>query len=584
LGEPDKPNFSLYCTFLKQQKMVNTEPIYDLLRTNSINQYLSRRSKNQYVGVLRQLLNELGYQNELQWDRLKADYFFGEETVLAVRTFAQRNGFPSDGLAVTPQMAIRIIQRYDTIEGLSLIQQGLEANNMESLFNPLDPNNYGSQQLKMMLQSLAIYESDLPEALRQYALKQSLFFENGSRFSPNIARAMMAELLPAYGDRFALRKNPINEEPFDPLEPDPFIPPIISPLEPLPSKELDIVDSTSSVSVSDGAVQIDFRKRDAGVYTVGFHPVGPFVNEYSNKLLSLELTPPSIAVVESVSRNEGNLDAINTYDRGFVSLGIFQWTLGTEDKAGELAALLKKIKTVYPHTFRVFFQNFGLDISENTGTTYGYLTYNGRQVSEPFLKNQFREPEWAFRFWRAAQNIDVQSVEIKHALARLNNFYWKDSYRVLGHGLNEVITSSYGVALLLDNHVNRPSWVGECVELAMTITGLTDSPTSWGDAEENRLLDEYLKVRANDTANGYPPMTKAQERARGMLADVRTGNLQTNRGSFQVSELALRSYSDIPRDSNNPSSYETSLTPDVVLPPPYYAQEDYPDIEMDLDK
>lgn len=564
--------------------MVNTEPIYDLLRTNSVNRFLSRRSTNEYVGILRQLLHELGYSDELQWDRLRADHFFGEETILAVRSFAQRNGFTSDGLAVTPQMAIRIIQRYDTIEGLSLIQQGLEANNLETLFNPLDPNNYGSQQLKVMLQSLGVFEADLPEAVRQYALKQSLFFEDGSRFSPNVARAMMAELLPAYGDRFLLRKNPIIDTPEDPEEPRPLDPPIITPIQPMLPKDLEIVDANRSVSVSDGDIQIDFRKRDLGVYTVGFHPVGTYVNEYSNKLESLDLTPPSIAVVESVSRNEGNLDAINTYDRGFVSLGIFQWTMGSDDRAGELAALLKKIKTLFPHTFRVFFQNFGIDISENTNTTYGFLTYNGRQVSEPFLKNQFREPEWAFRFWRAAQNIDVQAVEVKHALSRLNNFYWKDSYQVLGHGLNEVITSSYGVALLLDNHVNRPSWVRECVELAMTITGLTNSPSSWGDAEEQRLLDEYLKVRANYTANGYPPMTKANERARGMLADVRQGNLQTRRGTFQVSELALRSYSADPRNPGGVENYETSLTPDIVLPPPYYAQEDYPDIEMDIEK
>ncbi|MEO0339770.1 MAG: hypothetical protein AAF242_11200, partial [Bacteroidota bacterium] len=277
--------------------------------------------------------------------------------------------------------------------------------------------------------------------------------------------------------------------------------------------------------------------------------------------------------VKSVARNEGNLDAINTYDRGFVSLGIYQWTLGTGDKAGELAALLKKVKSFYPHTFRIFFQNFGIDIAEDTNTTYGYLTYNGRRMSSEFLKNQFREPDWAFRFWRAAQNVDVQSVEIKHALARLNNFYWKDSFKVLGYGLNRVITSSYGVALLLDNHVNRPSWVGNCVEMAMLNTGLRSNPEEWTDAQEARLLEEYLAVRANYSENGYPPMTKAKERARGMQADLRNGYLSTQRGSFQVIDAALRSYDEI----------GAAATPDSVIPPPFYAQNDYPDIEIDYE-
>lgn len=559
--------------------MVNVEPLYDLLRTNSVSQYLSRRTNNKYVSTLRQLLYELGFSDELQWSRLGADFNFGEETVMAVRAFAQKNQLESDGLAVTPNMVIRMIQRYEIIEGLTLLQQGLQNNSLQDLFKPLDPNNYGTQQLKIMLASLGFYESDIPEALRQYAMSQSLFFEDGTRLTPSLGRALQAELLPTYGNQFRLSPQEPTTDP--PLVDPPIVeaPPVVTPVEPLPTKELEIQDSTRSVSVSDGELQIDFRKRDLGVYTVGYHNVRNFVHTYEQKLQSLELTAPSIAVVESVARNEGNLDAINTYDRGYVSLGIFQWTLGSDDRAGELAALLKKVKTVYPHAFRVFFQNFGLDISEDTNTTYGFLTYNGRQISAPFLKDQFREPEWAFRFWRAAQNADVQSIEVKHALDRLRNFYWKDNFRVLGYGLNEVITSSYGVALLLDNHVNRPSWVAACIELAMTITGLTDSPNFWTDAEEERLLQEYLKVRADYTSNGYPPMTKARERARGMLADVRSGGLSTQRGSFQINDIALRSY----RDPNNPESYSTDAAPDKVIPPPYYAQEDYPDIEMDLD-
>ena len=73
----------------------------------------------------------------------------------------------------------------------------------------------------------------------------------------------------------------------------------------------------------------------------------------------------------------------------------------------------------------------------------------------------------AYRFWRAAQEPDVQAVQIEHAISRLKNFYWKESNSVMGYSLNKVITSSYGVALLLDNHVNRPSWVAKCVEQAM---------------------------------------------------------------------------------------------------------------------
>ncbi|HKK75834.1 MAG TPA: hypothetical protein VJ953_12230 [Saprospiraceae bacterium] len=561
--------------------MVDVEPLYNLLRTNTVSRYLSRRTNNKYVSTLRQLLYELGFGRELQWSRLGADYNYGEETVIAVRAFAQKNQFDSDGIAVTPSMAIRIIQRYEIVEGISLLQQGLEKNSVSSLFKPLDPNNYGTQQLDIMLQSLGFYESDIPEALRQYALSQNLFFEDGTRMTDALARGLLADLLPTYGPEFSLKpQSP--QPPADDDEVNNPKPPVITPIEPLPTKELEVTDYNRKVAVSDGELQIEFIKRDQGLYTRGYQNVVNHINTYHDKLIDLELTEPSMAVVESVAKNEGNLDAINTYDRGFVSLGIFQWTLGSGPGAGELAALLKKVKTVYPHAFRVFFQSFGLDTSEDTNTTYGFLTYNGRRISEPHLKDQFREPEWAFRFWRAAQNVDVQSIQVKHALDRLKNFYWKDNFQVNGYGLNEVITSSYGVALLLDNHVNRPAWVDDCVQLAMTTTGLTDSPGNWTDAEEKRLIEAYLKIREDYSENGYAPMTKARERARGMYADVRQGLLSERRGSFQINDLALRSYSR--RDPNAPESYETVAAPDQVIPPPFYAQEDYPDIEMDLEK
>lgn len=553
--------------------MADVEPLYNLLRTNSVSRYLTRRMQNPYVGALRQLLYELGYEAELQWARLGANYNYDEATVMAVRAFAQNNQLYSDGIAVSPVMAIRMIQCQEMVEGINLLHQGLENRTIASLFQPLDANNYGSQQLRTMLHFLGFHESDLPSALQQYAQTQNLFFENGTRMSDPLARALLAELLPAYGNNFRLQ--PGQQPPLTVPANDP----VMSPVDPLPPKKLEVTNYQQKVAVSDGDLQVEFIKRNEGVYTRGYQDVVNHIHSYHDTLVDLQLTETSISVVESVAKNEGNLDAINTYDRGFVSLGIFQWTLGSDNGRGELAALLKKIKTVYPHTFRMYFQNLGIDIAEDTDTTYGYLTYHGRKIDEPYLKDQFRTPEWAFRFWRAAQNPEVQSIQVKHAMDRLNNFYWKDNYRVHGYGLNEVITSSYGVALILDNHVNRPSWVSQCVELAMTTTGLTSSPLNWTDAEERLLLAGYLKIREDYTEKGYPPMTKARERARGMYADVQQGLLSENRGSFQVNTLALRSYNQ----ANSPQSYGLTPRPDRVLPPPFYAPQDYPDIIMDLD-
>jgi len=569
--------------------MANTDPIIQLLRTNSVSKFLVRRARNKYVQALREILHTLGYDRQLDWRRLGADNYYGEETVLAVRAFAKANTIEADGGIVTPRLALRMVQGHDAIEGIALLRSALKNRQLGTAFQPTDPNNYGTQQLRLMLSTLGIAFETVPQGLREFALQEGIPQASGRELTEPLAEALIERMKPFYGETVDLKEpvepgivsgggsgsgqddpNPGTDQDTTnrPQRPTP-------PLEPKPLKELEVIRSANSITVSDGSLQVMFRRHEPqGVSLVGYQSVSNFVADNKDKLRDLDLTPSAIAVVEAVARNEGYLDAINTYDRGFLSLGIYQWTLGRDDGAGELPALCKKLKTSYPNTFRQYFQNFGVDISAGTNTTYGYLTYNGRPVNRAYLKDQFRDPSWAYRFWRATQNRDVQAVEVAHAVARLRNFYWKDNYSAGNYKLNELVTSSYGVALLLDNHVNRPSWVGECVRLGLQQSGLDSSnPAFWSTQEEQRLLNAYLDVRKTYSENGNPPMTKAGPRAEMIAMETRRGALSRERGSFQVSELALRSYSDIPGQSNTIG----------VAPPPYYDPGDYPDIEMEFD-
>jgi hypothetical protein len=140
-------------------------------------------------------------------------------------------------------------------------------------------------------------------------------------------------------------------------------------------------------------------------------------------------------------------------------------------------------------------------------------------------KARLRGPEWAYRFWRAGHDDTVRQAQVEHAMARIDRFY---GAAVAGATVREYVTSEYGVALLLDEHVNRPGHVpgtlAQAVGAFVQATGRND-PAQWGDADEAGLLEHYLAARARTT------MTNSDARARA-IADG--GTASTARGSFQA--------------------------------------------------
>ena len=162
------------------------------------------------------------------------------------------------------------------------------------------------------------------------------------------------------------------------------------------------------------------------------------------------------------------------------------------------------------------------------GPAYGYFALNGRKISLPEEKEVLRSPVWAYRFWRAGSDPVVQAVEVTHALSRLATFYRSKRVKVAGQPISELVTSEFGVALLLDNHVNRPGYVVPCLEAAIEGTGLT-SPGGWATHEERRLIEAYLAVRKS---YGKYPMTDAATRAAVTRKYLEQGVISDERGSF----------------------------------------------------
>ena len=277
------------------------------------------------------------------------------------------------------------------------------------------------------------------------------------------------------------------------------------------------------------------RLHRKGMYRIGLQEPEIFIGNHREKLLEVNLTDSEMNVIFATSENEGNLDAINTWDNQFISFGMFQWTAGGPGKPGELPALIKIVKDRYPDNFQHYWGQFGLDVVD-VDNKNGWFSYRGKILTSAADKAMLREHIWAYRFARAGADIEVQAAQILHAINRINQFYFVKSSKLDGYALVDLITSEYGVALLLDNHVKRPGYLRGCVAAAMERSNLTaEEMARGGDEEERRVIKNYLDIRQT---YGRNPMTDARQRASVTRGYVVDGIISDGRGSYASSVWA----------------------------------------------
>lgn len=274
-----------------------------------------------------------------------------------------------------------------------------------------------------------------------------------------------------------------------------------------------------------------FRK---GLFRNGTQEPEKFITDNAQALEGLNLSQSDINVILATSENEGNLDAVNTWDNQFISFGMFQWTAGGKNAAGELAALLARIKENNPDDFHHYWGQFGLDIA-NTNLKTGWITLDGQILKSEQQKSVLREPIWAYRFAQAGTDEQIKALEIAHAVGRINQFYFTSTTKLKGHKLSELITSELGVALLLDNHVNRPAYVFPCVASAIESCGLQPADMVQGNSDQERqVIEKYLKIRES---YGRSPMTNAQHRGKVTQKYVQKGIISDDRDSFKSNQM-----------------------------------------------
>lgn len=517
--------------------MRERQTIKQLIDQGSVATTLRRGSSARHaIAALQTLLHWLGFDKQLKWERFGADGGYGGATVAAVAEFARRNGSTAKGERVTPSLAATILGRYDSLEELKQVSDDVVDKRVERFYRSGGGDRIRIASLQTLINDLGYgeelkwarfgadgdYGRSTRRAVAAFAATEGLAGD-GKTLTQQVGQRIVARLGPFYGDDWHNLGHASAPAPGS-----------------LSIKSILGQNNRQYLDVSDGFRRKRFQQFRKGLFTVGNQKPLAFVESHGEELRALGVTQSEINVMIAVAENEGNLDAINTWDNAFLSFGLFQWTGGQGSARGELPALLARIKAEDHDLFDKYCGQHGLEIDDirptdwetsRFGPVTGRFALRGQMIRSPADKAQLRQAPWAFYFWRAGQDPAVQAMEVKHALSRLEQFYDTRSYTAAGHRISELVTSEYGVGLILDNHVNRPAYVKRCLEKALTRTGL-HNPSGWGTAEERKLIDSYLDIRAT---HGGSPMTDAAKRARVTKKYLDRGVISDRRGSFKRS-------------------------------------------------
>lgn len=209
-----------------------------------------------------------------------------------------------------------------------------------------------------------------------------------------------------------------------------------------------------------------------------------------------------------------DLDAVNTLNNN-LAFGPFQWNIGLGDGSGELPALLRRIKQKSPSTFQHYFGQYNLDVSADTNTEFGYLVLNNQRRDSSHLKEVFHSPEWAFVFWKATQDSIVIEAELEQMKSRLNKILYTN---VKGTSISELVTSEFGIAVLLAYSLVRPSDIRRRMNKAIDVAG--------DDLSDQNIIDQFITSWKKDMGNATDIEFRIQK--------IRNRKLRNGPNSFNI--------------------------------------------------
>lgn len=506
--------------------MFYTDSLQSLVDQDQVSSTLFKGTSASWaVRCMQVALYNLGYGDEMNWAKYMADGDYGGGSTRALSAFLQKSGLSGDGTKLEKNVLKKMLVLVAAKDDLAALRQSLANGTVSDDYSQDGGNEMAIKGLQRLLFVLGYgqifpwdvnpsgaYDSPTMSAVKAFGNKENLPTD-GTSVSTDMAKRIKEKVTAFYGGKLDLGGGNTASR--------------------VRKEEITVSDVGGRLYAWDTFFKIRLIRHSKGAYVAGNEKATEFIDTYRDALQSEGMTDSALRVMVPVSANEGALDAINTWDNAFLSFGMYQWTMGTETAKGELPALLKRIKNLDPDTFRYYYGRYGMDIDEaNSNEVYGRVTLNGVSVQAVADKEKFRDNRWAFRFWRSGLDPMVKLAEMLHAFDRLYSFYHHENYKVVvgnnRYYVDQIVTSEYGVALILDHHVNRPAHPRKHLATAISQAGLSaKAPDTWTTDDEKKVIAKYLVVRAGSS------MTSPEKRAATTKKYLDAGKLSDERGSFE---------------------------------------------------
>lgn len=137
-------------------------------------------------------------------------------------------------------------------------------------------------------------------------------------------------------------------------------------------------------------------------------------DELDDIFRSAGITESEQRIMCAVSSLEGGFDSVNTYDTGFVSVGLIQFACMSTG-TGSLGAVMRRMKNVYPEEFDRDFRSYGLDVTDLAQLVVYDPEANAEYVGADAAQAIIRQPRLAILFRRAGQQMAFRSAQLRVA-------------------------------------------------------------------------------------------------------------------------------------------------------------------------
>ncbi len=241
-------------------------------------------------------------------------------------------------------------------------------------------------------------------------------------------------------------------------------------------------------------------------------------------LLDNRLSKEEKDIICGMSVNEGNLDAVQSYDSELITMGAMQKTTKTTGN-GELSTQIGEFKEEFKEKYKELFENCGWDFKKENNKWKAYYKTITRDTLKSKIRSGFEEKNNKKKvicvplepLINAGKDEDFQTKQINDFIDRLRKCLDEKpvkKYHKNKEGLRipdeeysfkakEVMKSKLGRALVLDQSVNRPSLtrfnLGDSLNrFFINNPKVSKNPSDWKENHskyETEIIVDYGKKR-----------------------------------------------------------------------------------------